>query len=189
LFRLLSFVMDADLIFQLLRKDATLTGRTLAWPYVIDNISEKPVLGREYYGFWSSLNSFTYQIADATGIGLVANSHNTILEMSLGIRFVGTSFFIFLWVRNFVLAVKCMHGPGGQFGVSSVLLLIGILLIGMDEVVLLSPGQIWTSPFFAMGLICEKKLWLAHAARTQGRLRPRSTLTVAATSRSYSRLR
>ena len=181
------FVMNADLIFQLLGKDATLTGRTLLWPYVIDKISEKPVLGWGYYGFWSYLNPFTFQIADATGIGVVPNSHNTILEMLLGIGFVGTSFFIFLWVRNFVLAVKCMHGPGGQFGLSSVLLLIGILLIGMSEVVLLSPGQIWTTLFFTMGFICEKELWLAHAARTRGRPRPRSTLAAAATSRSAIR--
>jgi hypothetical protein len=99
----------------------------------------------------------------------IANAHNGILEMLLEIGFVGTSFFIFLWVRNFVMAVKCMNGPAGQFGLSSGLLLIGILVVGLSEEVLLSAGQIWTSLFFMMGFICEKKLWLARAAaRRQG---------------------
>ena len=180
------FVMNADSIFDLLGKDRTLSGRTVIWPYVIDSIGEKPVLGWGYDAFWSPLNPVSYQIGNALRV-LVPNSHNTILELLLGIGFVGTSFFIFLWVRNFVLAVKCMNGPGRQFGLSSVLLLVGILLVGINEVVLLAPGQIWTNLFFMMGFICEKKLWLARALRTQRRPRLRQTLATAATSRGAIR--
>ena len=180
------FVMNADSIFDLLGKDRTLSGRTVIWPYVIDSIGEKPVLGWGYDAFWSPLNPVSYQIGNALRV-LVPNSHNTILELLLGIGFVGTSFFIFLWIRNFVLAVKCMNGPGRQFGLSSVLLLVGILLVGINEVVLLAPGQIWTNLFFMMGFICEKKLWLARALRTQRRPRLRQTLATAATSRGAIR--
>ena len=171
------FVMNADVIFDLLAKDRTLTGRTLFWPYVIDNISEKPILGWGYLAFWSALNPIALQIAEELGQkhGLmfrIANAHNGMLEFLLEIGFVGTSFFIFLWLRNFVLAVKCMNGPGRQFGLSSVLLLISILVIGVSEQVLLSADQLWTSLFFVMGFICEKELWLAREARSRGWPRP-----------------
>ena len=183
------FVMYSDLIFELFGKDTTLTGRTLFWPYVIDNISKKPLLGWGFYAFWSPLNPIALQIAEAIRgdnwfTFYIANAHNGLLEFLLEIGFLGTSVFIFLWLRNFIMAVKCMNGPAGQIGLSSVLLLTGILLIGVSEAVLLSHEQIWTSLFFIMGFICEKKLWLARAARRQGRPRPRSTLAAIAISRS-----
>ena len=54
------FVMNADLIFELLGRNPTLTGRTMIWPYVIDNISAKPVLGWGFSAFWSSLESHCF---------------------------------------------------------------------------------------------------------------------------------
>jgi exopolysaccharide production protein ExoQ len=160
------FMINADLMFDVLGKDSTLTGRTLIWSYVIDKIGEKQILGWGFYGFWSPSNPLASQIGEA--LRGVPNAHNTMLEFLLDIGFVGTAFFSFLWLRNFVLAVKCMNGPAGQFGVSSMLLLIGTSVIGVSEVVLLAPQQIWTSLFFVMGFICEKQLWLARAARRQG---------------------
>jgi O-antigen ligase len=164
------FFMNEDSILDFFGKDPTLTGRTMLWPLVVDQISEKPILGWGFYGFWSPLNPAASQVFEAargpTGYVLIwANSHNTMLEFLLGIGFLGTSFFIFLWARNFVMAVKCMSGPAGQIGLSSVMLLIGILLVGTSEVVLLSAGQIWTSLFFMMGFFCERNLWLARGAR------------------------
>jgi exopolysaccharide production protein ExoQ len=166
-------VMNQDSILDFLGKDPTLSGRTLIWPYVIDNISEKPVLGWGFAAFWSPLNPASIQIADAIRgdswyIWLIPQAHNGMLELLLEIGFVGTSFFIFLWIRNFVMAMKCItkciNGPARQFGLSSVLLLVGILIVGVSETVLLAAWQIWTILFFIMGFICEKNLWLARAA-------------------------
>ena len=162
--------VNPDLTFELMGKDQTLTGRTLFWPYVINYIMEKPILGWGYSAFWSPVNPLGLQIAEAIRgnnwfLNVIPNSHNGLLEALLGIGILGTSFFIFIWVRNFVMAIKCMTGPARQFGLSSVLLLIGILLIGVSEEVLLSPAQIWTNLFFMMGFICEKKLLLARARR------------------------
>ena len=49
----IGFVLNADFIFDLFGKDQTLTGRTLIWPYVIDDISERPILGWGFHAFWS----------------------------------------------------------------------------------------------------------------------------------------
>jgi O-antigen ligase len=102
-------------------------------------------------------------------IPVVVNAHNGMLEFLLEIGFLGTLFFIFVFVRNFVMAVKCMNGPAKQLGLSSMLLLTGILLIGVSEEVLLAAGQIWTSLFFIMGFLCEKKL---ARVRSQKRASP-----------------
>jgi O-antigen ligase len=163
------FATNADLILDLVGKDSTLTGRTLFWPYVITEIFEKPILGWGFCAFWSPLNPIALQISEALkGTFIIPNAHNGMLEFLLQIGFVGTAFFLFIFLRNFILAVKCMNGPTGQFGVSSVLLLTAILIIGVSEQVLLAAGQVWTNLFFMMGFICEKQLWLVHTARREG---------------------
>jgi exopolysaccharide production protein ExoQ len=184
--------MNPDLILEVFGKDATLTGRTLIWPYVIDRISDRPLLGWGFSAFWSPVNPVASQLFEAVRGNnwftmTIPNAHNGLLEMLLEIGLVGTSFFIFLWLRNFVMALKCMNGPAGRIGLSSLILLIGILLVGASEEVLLSGSHIWTNLFFMTGFICEKKLWLARAARSQGRPRPRSTLAATATSRGAIR--
>jgi O-antigen ligase len=166
------FVMYSGLIFELFGKDTTFTGRTLFWPYVIDNISKKPLLGWGFYAFWSSANPIALEIAyairgDNNDIFIIPNAHNALLELLLESGFLGTSIFIFLWLRNFIMAVKCLNGPARQIGLSSLLVLTGILLTGVTEAVLVSPGQIWTSLFFIVGFACEKKLWLPRAAWRQ----------------------
>jgi len=172
------FWINKDLIFESLGKDPTFTGRTAFWPYVIDNILKRPFLGWGYLAFWSPLNPSALQISEAIRrpddwylLG-IANAHNGMLEFLLEVGLLGTSFFTFLWVRNFVMAIKCMKGPSAQIGLSSVLLLVGVLVIGVSEEVLISAGQIETSLFFLMGFMCEKKLWLAGAARRQGMITP-----------------
>jgi O-antigen ligase len=169
---LIILLMNADLILDLLAKDKTLSGRTEFWPYVIKEILDKPILGWGFCAFWSPVNPVASQISymvrgDNWNTFVVANAHNGLLEFLLEIGFAGTTLFLFLFLRNFVLAVKCLHGPAGQIGVSSVLLLITILIVGVSEDVLLSAGQIWTGLFFSMGFMCEKQLWLARAARRQ----------------------
>lgn len=175
---LIVFMINKSLIFELLGKDPTLTGRTRFWPYVIDNILQRPLLGWGYEAFWSPLNPAALQISEAIRrpgdwyLLHIANAHNGMLEFLLAIGFSGTLFFIFLWIRNFVMAMKCIKGPARHIGLSSVLLLIGILIIGVSEEVLISIAQIETLLFFLMGFMCEKQLWLERAARRQGMVRP-----------------
>jgi exopolysaccharide production protein ExoQ len=162
------FSLNEDLILEFLGKDPTMTGRTIMWSFVIDNIYEKPLLGWGYPAvFWSGGNPAAAQIAQVMN-WTSPNAHNGLLELLLDIGIVGTSLFLFLWARNFVLALKCMSGPAQQFGLTSVHLLLVILLIGISEQVVLSAQQIWTSLFFVMGFICEKEVSLARGARRIG---------------------
>lgn len=46
------FLIAPELVFQLLGRDATLTGRTDIWMILAENISQKPLLGYGYGAFW-----------------------------------------------------------------------------------------------------------------------------------------
>ena len=164
---LVFFSMNDELVLEFLGKDATLTGRTLIWPYVLDNISEKPLLGWGLAAFWTSGNPAAAQIAQMVN-WTAPNAHNGLLEFLLELGVVGTSLFVFLWVRNLVMAVSCRNGPAQQFGLTTMLLLVTILLIGMTEEVLLAAQHIWTGLFFMTGFICEKALRLAPGTGRSG---------------------
>jgi O-antigen ligase len=166
-------VTAPDFIFNLMGKDSSLTGRSWIWPYVIDQISEKPLLGWGYCAFWSAANPIAWQISQAVAgdnwwVMTITNAHNGMLEMLLEIGFLGTLFFLFLLGRNFLTAIKCMNGPAPQIGISSMLLLVGILITGVSEQVLVASQQPSTGLFFLMGFLCEKQLWLTRSARRQG---------------------
>ena len=170
----LFFMMNGDLIFDLAGKDRSFSGRTLIWPHVIDKIGQSPLLGWGFCAFWSPENPLALQIAEAIRgednwfTFMIVEAHNGLLEFLLEIGFIGTSLFMFLLIRNFAIALKCLNSSGRQFGLTSVILLIGILVNAFSEEVLLAGGQVWTSLFFLMGFICEQKLWLARTARRQG---------------------
>jgi exopolysaccharide production protein ExoQ len=155
-----------DLIFSYFEKDPTLTGRTDLWPYVIDAVLEQPMLGWGLTAFWSPLNPRAAEVSSMVGWGFsVPEAHNGLLELLLDVGIVGTAFFLFLWLRNLVMAVKCMNGPAAGIGVSSLLFLIGVLLIGVSEQVLVT-AEGPTAQFFLLGFMCEKELWLARRARS-----------------------
>jgi O-antigen ligase len=161
-------VINADSIFSSLEKDTTLTGRTEFWPYEIDAIYQRPGLGWGFAAFFLSSYADAYIVPFNPG-----EAHNGVLQLLLDTGIVGTAFFLFLWVRNLVMAVKCMNGAATEIGVSALLFLIGILLIGVSEQVLATADGP-TVQFFLLGFMCEKELWLARYGRHPpvGRLAP-----------------
>jgi O-antigen ligase len=163
-------MLNMGLVYSVLDKDPTLTGRTDFWPNIIDSIYQRPLLGWGFTAFWTVANPAAVEIA--SNIGLFINeAHNGLLQLLLDVGIVGTAFFLFLWLRNVVLAVKCINGPAPAIGVSSLALLIGILLMGVTEQVL-TTVDVWTAQFFMMGFMCEKQLGLAERARSAIALRP-----------------
>jgi exopolysaccharide production protein ExoQ len=160
-------VMNKDLVFSFLEKDSSLTGRTDLWPYVIEYIYERPVLGWGFAAFWTGSNSRLWEISSALGWH-VTEAHNGVLQILLDIGCVGTALFLFLLLRNLVMALKCMNGPAPATGVSSLLFLAAVLLIGVSEQVLVTPDGP-TVQFFLLGFMCEQKLrgWTSSRVSTR----------------------
>jgi exopolysaccharide production protein ExoQ len=156
-------MINIDLIYSLLDKDPTLTGRTEFWPYIVDNIYQRPLIGWGFAAFWIS------NPLEAAGID-INEAHNGMLQLLLDIGLVGTAIFLFLWMRSLVMAVRCINGPAPEIGASALLLLVGILLIGVSEQVLTIADGV-TAQFFLLGFMCEKELALARRARSAVALR------------------
>jgi exopolysaccharide production protein ExoQ len=167
---LILLMLNMDLIYSLLDKDPTLSGRADFWPYIIDYVYQRPILGWGFAAFWMESNPAAAEIFSTIGF-FINEAHNGLLQLLLDVGVVGTAVFLFLWMRNVVMAVKCIHGPAPAIGVSSLAFLIGVLLMGMTEQVL-TTADVWTAQFFMLGFMCEKQLGLARQARSAIALRP-----------------
>ena len=85
-----------------------------------DKIREKPLLGGGYNVFWTSANPAVSDINDAIGWN-APDAHHGSLEFLIQLGLVGTVIFAWLFVRNGVLAVRCLACGETELGISSLL--------------------------------------------------------------------
>ena len=157
-----------EVLLQALGKDATLTGRTDLWPYVIAPILTKPILGWGLNGFWMFSNPAAMQISGALG-WFVPEAHNGLLELLLSLGVVGTGLVIAQIIRCCVLAERCMRRGNVYLGRITVAFIIGLLIMSVSEAILLTPSQIPTLQFFLYGFMCETSLLAAGRPQIQSR--------------------
>jgi exopolysaccharide production protein ExoQ len=141
-------------LLEMMGKDATLTGRTDIWEYVIPDIYQRPVLGWGYAAFWTTENPAAWKISDILR-WWVPQAHNGVLEILLSVGLFGLIFYVFLLGRTWSLSFKCMRTNERQMGVTCFLLCCGIVVVGVSENVLLYTGAI-TFVFFVTGFYCER---------------------------------
>jgi exopolysaccharide production protein ExoQ len=152
-------VIFPDWVLEITGKDPTLTGRTEIWNYVIYFIYQKPLLGWGYNAFWFMGNPAAIEIDDAMHY-VVPQAHNGLLEILLHVGMIGAVFFLFLLVRNIMLGLRCLRTSEKALAISSLLCCVGIILVGISEIVLLAGLEASTAVFFVTGFYCERALWL-----------------------------
>jgi O-antigen ligase len=81
-------LLDSERITSSLGRSSDLTGRTEIWRWVISYISERPLLGYGYAGFWFGASPDSLAIDRAMG-GRIMYSHNGYLEILLTLGGVG----------------------------------------------------------------------------------------------------
>jgi O-antigen ligase len=144
-----------DAALEMIGKDPTLTGRTELWVWVLNAISDRPALGWGYAAFWSPNNPAAAEISRVLQ-WYVPQAHNGLLEMALNVGIVGACFLIFIWVRAFWCALRSLRSAERELAASTIACLIGILLTGLSESVLVEPYQPDTAVFFVTALICDR---------------------------------
>lgn len=92
---------NAATLLGAMNKDITLTGRTDMWPFIWEKVQEKFWFGYGYEGFWRGLDSPCAYVWQAVG-WKPPHSHNGFLEMMLIFGAVGTSIYLFGFLRAFV---------------------------------------------------------------------------------------
>jgi len=102
-----------ELVFQLLGRDATLTGRTDIWGILAENISQKPLLGYGYGAFWGPDSEPGNWLREALQWD-APTAHNGWLEVAIGLGFVGLTLLAldFLWIlgRAILAAIDTWTG-------------------------------------------------------------------------------
>lgn len=84
-------IFAPEIVFELLGRDATLTGRTDIWFTLADNIQEKPWLGYGYGAFWAPDSAPGNWVREALQWD-APTAHNGWLEVTIALGFVGLVF-------------------------------------------------------------------------------------------------
>lgn len=106
----------SDLVFDLLGKDATLTGRTKIWAAIMRRISERPWTGYGYGAIWTETSAWgplAWIIKDSGFKPL--HAHNAWLEQWLGIGLVGLGTFVLLYIQTLVAAIIAVYRDKGAY--------------------------------------------------------------------------
>ena len=155
-----------EAIFQVLGRDATLTGRTRLWAMLLPVIANRPMLGYGYSAFWSGLKPEVLSLWIGAG-RLVPVADNGYLDLGLSLGAVGVCLFLYLFIGAFRRAMQYATWQPGFIGLWPVTYLCIFAADNICESALLTRG---TFPFLVFAILTTS-LWMNHksletAART-----------------------
>ena len=157
-----------ELLFSLLGKDLTLTGRTGIWSAVLDSIAKRPLLGYGYQAFWLGLEGESYRIILAVS-WVLAQAQNGFLDVTLEMGAVGLAIVLLVFGFAFRDAVACLLRSRDDTQLRAVewylAIVILTLIYNLDESFLFDPKHLG-SMFFLLACVGLKMEWLRLRAST-----------------------
>ena len=141
---LAAFAVAPDFFFDLVGKDATLTGRTSIWAALLRQVAYRPWLGYGYGAFWRSTRDGPAGWVAKEADWPVLAADNAWAEILVQLGWVGIVLFSITLVAAVPLALICIfrRGPGGLW---SPLFLTTLLMTTITESILLKQNDlIWT---------------------------------------------
>jgi exopolysaccharide production protein ExoQ len=152
-------------------KNTSLTGRTLLWEYAAAAIADKPILGGGYEAFWQIGNSSAEQLWFYSYIPSKYgyHFHNTFLEVTVDLGFVGLAAFVLLLILIIVRTSAVIVGrvPSSE-RIYAMTIFVFLLLRMPLEVDLFFQFQL------ASILICVIWIYLQRSSPSRGELPPPS---------------
>ncbi len=124
-----AFVFFAsDIFFELLGKDATLTGRTEIWAAIVRQIEQRPWTGYGYEAVWtdkSGRGPFAYIVKEA---GFTPqHAHNSWLEQWLGLGLIGLAAWGLFYLQTLMTAILAIFRHRGAYLVFPFLLMFSLI--------------------------------------------------------------
>ena len=129
-----------DMMFDLIGKEKTLTGRTDIWNALAMAIKEKPLLGYGYGTFWQDLNGPSYWVRFSLEWG-VPTAHNGWVETWLSAGLVAVVLFGLLYLITLLLAFGRLY-RGGVENYWVILSTILFLMISLSESTILQQNDL-----------------------------------------------
>lgn len=135
---------NLDSLLGALGKDATLTGRTEMWPYIVEMIEKQPWLGYGYSGFWQmqNWNSPAAYVWRASG-WMAPNAHNGFLDIWLQLGLLGFSIFLLGFLTTLLRGLNWVRLLRGSEGLWPVLYLTYTLLTNLTETSLMIQNDVF----------------------------------------------
>jgi O-antigen ligase len=140
-------LLAPDLLFHLIGRDATLTGRTDIWAALSDSVRERPWFGYGFAAFWDEKEGPVYWIRDQLGWG-VPNAHNGWLELALALGLVGAGLAALHVARTYWRAGAALRDP--EAGRVAPAFLAMFLLVTLTEGYLLQDNNALWAVYVAM---------------------------------------
>ena len=155
-------VATPDLLFSLLGKDSTLTGRTGIWSAAIDSISRRPLFGYGYQAFWLGLEGESYRVILAVS-WLLAQAQNGFLDVTLEMGAAGLAIVLLVFGFAFRDAGVCLFRSRDHAQLRAVewylAVVILTLICNFVESFLFEPKHLG-SMIFVIACVGLKQEWL-----------------------------
>jgi O-antigen ligase len=145
----LLYTANADALLGLFGKDATLSGRTDMWPYVLEKIWERPWLGYGYSGFWRGLDGESAYIWYATR-WTPPNAHNGLLDLWLDLGLLGVSIYLLGFLTSFIRAIARVRLSRTTEEFWPVIYMLYMVLANLTESTMLERNSLYWVLFAAL---------------------------------------
>jgi exopolysaccharide production protein ExoQ len=146
-----------ETIFQVLGRDATLTGRTDLWSKLLSVIADRPVLGYGYAAFWTGSNAEVLNVWIGAG-RLVPIADNGYIDLCLSLGAAGLALFLCVFTGAFRKAMEYLRSEPGFVALWPVTYLCIFAADNICESALLTRG---TFPFLVFAIVTTS-LGLSH---------------------------
>ncbi|MEM6253482.1 MAG: O-antigen ligase family protein [Cyanobacteria bacterium P01_D01_bin.156] len=123
---------NADAFFGLFGKGSDLTGRDEIWPALWHMISQKPLLGYGYKGFWGPVGGPADYVRDVAGWA-VPNAHNGFFELFLSVGWIGGILFISSFLIAAIRSLQMVRLTKENYAIFPVLVVIFLILSNLTE--------------------------------------------------------
>jgi exopolysaccharide production protein ExoQ len=137
-------------IYQILGRDATLTGRTDLWTMLLPVIANRPILGYGYAAFWTSLNPEVLSVWMGTGRHQIPVADNGYIDLWLSLGALGICAFVYVFARSLRYAIDYIRSDAGFIGLWPIAYLCIFAADNMCESALLTRG---TFPFLVFAIL------------------------------------
>jgi exopolysaccharide production protein ExoQ len=152
-----------EVIFGVLGKDPSLTGRTDLWAVLVEAAGQRPWLGYGYGAFWQGLQGPSARVWLVEQWG-PTHAHNGFLDMWLALGLVGLALWILLLGRFLLRAVRWMRMTKTAEGMWPLLYCIFILINSFPESTMMDHNDLQWVVLVATSLTIASRP--APAART-----------------------
>jgi exopolysaccharide production protein ExoQ len=158
-------IFNPDAIFDMMGRDASLTGRVPLWQAVVEIIAAKPILGHGYGGFYNA-NSVDLRYLWLQFPWQPPHSHSGYLDMMVDLGVVGLLMYLWLFLFTFILALKANVSGKAPLARWVLFFLLIIVLMNLDEDTSM-PASLCTT-LMPLAMI-EVGMW--NALRKNGKVR------------------